>query len=180
MQVMASDADDPTYGSSARVVYSVLEGEQHFTVDSKTGEQHPAGLGHSVRGVRRPDHGHASRLCSAHGCVSRPVPPCWPLMLGYPCHGHSCVLERKLDSCCPAPCSACSRQHCGARLAAASLSVLPVPAVATAPLCALCPGQECTCRRIKHQCERFKYYQRGLTKGCIVITRALIKGNTLN
>lgn len=38
MQVMASDADDPTYGSSARVVYSVLEGEQHFTVDSKTGK----------------------------------------------------------------------------------------------------------------------------------------------
>ncbi|XP_053250786.1 cadherin-22 [Podarcis raffonei] len=37
MQVMASDADDPTYGSSARVVYSVLEGEQHFTVDSRTG-----------------------------------------------------------------------------------------------------------------------------------------------
>ncbi|XP_042321466.1 cadherin-22 [Sceloporus undulatus] len=37
MQVMASDEDDPTYGSSARVVYSVLEGEQHFTVDSKTG-----------------------------------------------------------------------------------------------------------------------------------------------
>ncbi|XP_077687980.1 cadherin-22 [Eretmochelys imbricata] len=37
MKVMASDADDPTYGSSARVVYSVLEGEQHFTVDSKTG-----------------------------------------------------------------------------------------------------------------------------------------------
>ncbi|NXC47940.1 CAD22 protein, partial [Penelope pileata] len=37
MQVMASDADDPTYGSSARIVYSVLEGEQHFTVDSKTG-----------------------------------------------------------------------------------------------------------------------------------------------
>lgn len=53
MQVMASDADDPTYGSSARVVYSVLEGEQHFTVDSKTGEQHPAGLG-------RPYSGHVS------------------------------------------------------------------------------------------------------------------------
>lgn len=69
MQVMASDADDPTYGSSARVVYSVLEGEQHFTVDSKTGEQHPAGLGRSMRDVRRPDRGHASRLCSAHGCV---------------------------------------------------------------------------------------------------------------
>lgn len=38
MQVLASDADDPSYGSSARVVYSVLEGERHFTVDSKTGK----------------------------------------------------------------------------------------------------------------------------------------------
>ncbi|XP_030068673.1 cadherin-22 [Microcaecilia unicolor] len=37
MQVIASDADDPTYGSSARVVYSVLDREKHFTVDSKTG-----------------------------------------------------------------------------------------------------------------------------------------------
>ncbi|XP_064420228.1 cadherin-22 [Latimeria chalumnae] len=37
MQVTATDADDPTYGSSARVVYSVVDGEQHFTVDSKTG-----------------------------------------------------------------------------------------------------------------------------------------------
>ncbi|KAK9405095.1 cadherin-22-like [Crotalus adamanteus] len=39
MQVMASDADDPSYGSSARVVYSVLEGERHFTVDSKTADR---------------------------------------------------------------------------------------------------------------------------------------------
>ncbi|KAG8131437.1 hypothetical protein E2320_009368, partial [Naja naja] len=37
LQVLASDADDPSYGTSARVAYSVLEGEQHFTVDSKTG-----------------------------------------------------------------------------------------------------------------------------------------------
>ncbi|XP_040588720.1 cadherin-22 isoform X1 [Mesocricetus auratus] len=37
MQVMASDADDPAYGSSARLVYSVLDGEHHFTVDPKTG-----------------------------------------------------------------------------------------------------------------------------------------------
>uniref|UniRef100_A0A2I3GYJ8 Cadherin 22 n=1 Tax=Nomascus leucogenys TaxID=61853 RepID=A0A2I3GYJ8_NOMLE len=36
MQVMASDADDPTYGSSARLVYSVLDGEHRFTVDPKT------------------------------------------------------------------------------------------------------------------------------------------------
>lgn len=38
MKVTASDADDPTYGSSARVVYSVLEGEKYFTVDSQTGK----------------------------------------------------------------------------------------------------------------------------------------------
>ncbi|KPP77479.1 hypothetical protein Z043_103096, partial [Scleropages formosus] len=37
MKVTASDADDPTYGSSARVVYSVLDGEKFFTVDSQTG-----------------------------------------------------------------------------------------------------------------------------------------------
>ncbi|XP_051562552.1 cadherin-22-like [Myxocyprinus asiaticus] len=37
MKVMASDADDPTYGSSARIIYSVLEGERFFTVDRQTG-----------------------------------------------------------------------------------------------------------------------------------------------
>ncbi|KAL7833103.1 hypothetical protein SRHO_G00301210 [Serrasalmus rhombeus] len=37
MKVMASDADDPTYGSSARIVYSVLDGEKFFTVDRQTG-----------------------------------------------------------------------------------------------------------------------------------------------
>lgn len=60
MQVMASDADDPTYGSSARLVYSVLDGEPHFTVDPKTGEgrgrpkgrgQEGESWGGAVRGV---------------------------------------------------------------------------------------------------------------------------------
>uniref|UniRef100_A0A671WPU5 Cadherin 22 n=1 Tax=Sparus aurata TaxID=8175 RepID=A0A671WPU5_SPAAU len=37
MKVTALDADDPTYGSSARVVYSVLDGEKFFTVDRHTG-----------------------------------------------------------------------------------------------------------------------------------------------
>uniref|UniRef100_A0A3B1J5Q4 Cadherin-22 n=1 Tax=Astyanax mexicanus TaxID=7994 RepID=A0A3B1J5Q4_ASTMX len=37
MKVMASDADDPTYGSSARIVYSVLDGEKFFSVDRQTG-----------------------------------------------------------------------------------------------------------------------------------------------
>ncbi|XP_055077915.1 cadherin-22 [Periophthalmus magnuspinnatus] len=37
MKVTAIDADDPTYGSSARVVYSVLDGERFFTVEKHTG-----------------------------------------------------------------------------------------------------------------------------------------------
>ena len=37
-QVTATDADDPTYGNSARVVYSILHGQPYFSVDPKTGE----------------------------------------------------------------------------------------------------------------------------------------------
>uniref|UniRef100_H3CTF5 Cadherin-20 n=1 Tax=Tetraodon nigroviridis TaxID=99883 RepID=H3CTF5_TETNG len=37
IQVSATDADDPTYGNSARVVYSILEGQPYFSVDAKTG-----------------------------------------------------------------------------------------------------------------------------------------------
>ncbi|XP_042337755.1 cadherin-7-like, partial [Plectropomus leopardus] len=35
--VVASDADDPTYGNSARLVYSLLQGQPHFYVEPKTG-----------------------------------------------------------------------------------------------------------------------------------------------
>ncbi|XP_053324441.1 cadherin-24 [Spea bombifrons] len=37
IQVTASDADDPTYGNSARLVYTVLEGQPYFSVDPQTG-----------------------------------------------------------------------------------------------------------------------------------------------
>lgn len=84
MQVMASDADDPTYGSSARVVYSVLEGEQHFTVDSKTGQQHPAGLGQEIQQC----------LCVLGMALCLPAGRwCWILMAG--------ALERLLPSSVP-------------------------------------------------------------------------------
>ncbi|KAK7878039.1 hypothetical protein WMY93_031308 [Mugilogobius chulae] len=36
-QVTATDADDPTYGNSARVVYSILHGQPYFSVEAKTG-----------------------------------------------------------------------------------------------------------------------------------------------
>lgn len=36
-QITATDADDPTYGNSAKIVYSVLQGQPFFTVDPKTG-----------------------------------------------------------------------------------------------------------------------------------------------
>ncbi|XP_049930752.1 cadherin-12-like isoform X3 [Epinephelus moara] len=36
-QVTATDADDPTYGNSARIVYSILQGQPYFSVDPMTG-----------------------------------------------------------------------------------------------------------------------------------------------
>lgn len=41
IQVTATDADDPTYGNSAQVVYSILHGQPYFSVDAKTG-RYPA------------------------------------------------------------------------------------------------------------------------------------------
>lgn len=38
-QVTATDADDPTYGNSARVVYSILQGQPYFSVDPQTGKE---------------------------------------------------------------------------------------------------------------------------------------------
>ncbi|XP_074135185.1 cadherin-12 isoform X2 [Sminthopsis crassicaudata] len=40
LQVKATDADDPTYGNSARVVYSILQGQPYFSIDPKTGIFH--------------------------------------------------------------------------------------------------------------------------------------------
>uniref|UniRef100_A0A8C6VRJ6 Cadherin 7 n=1 Tax=Nothobranchius furzeri TaxID=105023 RepID=A0A8C6VRJ6_NOTFU len=37
VQVAATDADDPTYGNSARVVYSIVHGQPYFSVEPKTG-----------------------------------------------------------------------------------------------------------------------------------------------
>ncbi|XP_069814239.1 cadherin-6-like [Dendropsophus ebraccatus] len=37
VQVTANDADDPTYGNSAKVVYSILQGQPYFSVESETG-----------------------------------------------------------------------------------------------------------------------------------------------
>ncbi|KAI1888849.1 hypothetical protein AGOR_G00173010 [Albula goreensis] len=37
IQLTATDADDPTYGNSARVVYSILQGQPYFSVEPRTG-----------------------------------------------------------------------------------------------------------------------------------------------
>lgn len=36
--VEATDADDPTYGNSAKLVYSILQGQPYFSVDPGSGE----------------------------------------------------------------------------------------------------------------------------------------------
>lgn len=46
IQVTAHDADDPSYGNSAKLVYTVLDGLPFFSVDPQTGEdgaQEPGG-----------------------------------------------------------------------------------------------------------------------------------------
>jgi len=40
VQVAATDADDPTYGNSARVIYSIIHGQPYFSVEPKTGRNH--------------------------------------------------------------------------------------------------------------------------------------------
>ncbi|XP_077125832.1 cadherin-9-like [Ranitomeya variabilis] len=37
IQVTAMDADDPLYGNSARIVYSILQGQPYFSIDPDTG-----------------------------------------------------------------------------------------------------------------------------------------------
>ncbi|XP_028823747.1 cadherin-7-like isoform X2 [Denticeps clupeoides] len=37
VQVTATDADDPTYGNSARVIYSIVQGQPYFSVEPRTG-----------------------------------------------------------------------------------------------------------------------------------------------
>lgn len=39
LTVVATDADDPTYGNSAHLVYSILQGQPYFSVEPKSGER---------------------------------------------------------------------------------------------------------------------------------------------
>lgn len=55
IQVTASDADDPTYGNSAKLVYSILEGQPYFSVEAQTGTlKCHCGLCHVVNKEPRP------------------------------------------------------------------------------------------------------------------------------
>lgn len=36
-KVTATDADDPVYGNSAKLVYSILEGQPYFSIEPHTG-----------------------------------------------------------------------------------------------------------------------------------------------
>lgn len=41
--ITATDADDQTYGNSAKLVYSILQGQPYFSVDSENGETNSTG-----------------------------------------------------------------------------------------------------------------------------------------
>lgn len=80
VQVAATDADDPTYGNSARVVYSIIHGQPYFSVEPKTGWYNTL---------------YVRQMCL------RLIPPTWPQSLSfkdpdtYSSFSHlQCVCER--------------------------------------------------------------------------------------
>lgn len=54
IQVTAHDADDPSYGNSAKLVYTVLDGLPFFSVDPQTGENRMRVPGRAAMGEERP------------------------------------------------------------------------------------------------------------------------------
>lgn len=68
MQVTATDADDPTYGNSARLVYSILQGQPYFSVEPQTGEAESADINSFGQDNQRRNR-HAKRLnANSHLC----------------------------------------------------------------------------------------------------------------
>lgn len=57
--ITASDADDQTYGNSAKLVYSILQGQPYFSVDSENGEPDSAGR----RQLFPPERRRSKRKC---------------------------------------------------------------------------------------------------------------------
>lgn len=55
IQVTATDADDANYGNSAKVVYSILQGQPYFSVDPESGNN----IYYLI----------LSQLCNASGCT---------------------------------------------------------------------------------------------------------------
>ena len=55
IQVTAHDADDPSYGNSAKLVYTVLDGLPFFSVDPQTGEARAREPGEAAVGSGKPD-----------------------------------------------------------------------------------------------------------------------------
>lgn len=62
--VTATDADDQTYGNSAKLVYSILQGQPYFSVDSENGKPNPAGFLMSCKCVNR----SLAPLCVLSAC----------------------------------------------------------------------------------------------------------------
>lgn len=54
IQVTAHDADDPSYGNSAKLVYTVLDGLPFFSVDPQTGEDRTWEAGRAAVGTGTP------------------------------------------------------------------------------------------------------------------------------
>lgn len=69
--VVATDADDPTYGNSAQLTYSILQGQPYFSVEPKTGEA----TGTNVPLRWGAGSGHGGGVCGLKGAGSVGVRP---------------------------------------------------------------------------------------------------------
>ena len=82
VQVAATDADDPTYGNSARVIYSIIHGQPYFSVEPRTG-RFMLGTGPSILHVSVALFLH---ICYKHGkfpsYLLKTIPESFTLSLG--------------------------------------------------------------------------------------------------
>lgn len=95
LQVTATDSDDPTYGNSAKIVYSILQGQPYFSVDPKTGVllRRDSDPYHVAAGCETKTTSRSSRL---KYCVH---PAVASLQDGPACRGHSVPLLQQLKFC---------------------------------------------------------------------------------
>ncbi|XP_028986646.1 cadherin-18-like isoform X2 [Betta splendens] len=101
-QVTASDADDPIYGNSAKIVYSILEGESFFSVDPKTESYHLyvpelAPVGRAVGRVRATDEDEGQNADMTYSITNADAAALFTITLDADCREGIISLKQPLN-----------------------------------------------------------------------------------